>query len=159
MAADNNTTTRLLTLLNVSATKAGKRKWADYVPAEKLNKRKTKTVKTVSITEQANETPQVSREDKDEMDVDEEAQETKEIEEDTVEGVSSEHQFSVTGRIEYLKKLLFIRFHRPIRIAFWLQPFLSVRSFEKCCRQSPLEAFQIVKRKTRSYIRVFARKR
>ncbi|KAK7443522.1 rRNA-binding ribosome biosynthesis protein utp25 [Stygiomarasmius scandens] len=85
MAADNNTTTRLLTLLNVSATKAGKRKWADYVPAEKLNKRKTKTVKTVSITEQADETPQISREDEDEMDVDEEAQETKEIEEDTVE--------------------------------------------------------------------------
>lgn len=37
------TTTRLLTLLNVSATKAGKRKWTsvDDFPAEKLNKRKT----------------------------------------------------------------------------------------------------------------------
>ena len=36
-------TTRLLTLLNVSATKAGKRKWSDteqYIPAQKLNKRK-----------------------------------------------------------------------------------------------------------------------
>ncbi|KAJ7899088.1 digestive organ expansion factor [Mycena leptocephala] len=37
------TTTRLLTLLNVSATKAGKRKWTavDDFPSEKLNKRKT----------------------------------------------------------------------------------------------------------------------
>jgi U3 small nucleolar RNA-associated protein 25 len=37
----NDTTTRLLTLLNVSATKAGKRKWtaADEFPSEKLNKR------------------------------------------------------------------------------------------------------------------------
>ncbi|KAE9403904.1 digestive organ expansion factor, partial [Gymnopus androsaceus JB14] len=33
-------TTRLLTLLNVSATKAGKKKWEPYVPANKLNKRK-----------------------------------------------------------------------------------------------------------------------
>ncbi|KAJ7282889.1 digestive organ expansion factor [Mycena rebaudengoi] len=40
MAAE--TTTRLLTLLNVSATKAGKRKWdaVDEVRSEKLNKRK-----------------------------------------------------------------------------------------------------------------------
>ncbi|KAJ7045868.1 digestive organ expansion factor [Mycena alexandri] len=38
----DSTTTRLLTLLNVSATKAGsKRKWTDEFPAEKLNKRKT----------------------------------------------------------------------------------------------------------------------
>lgn len=40
----NSTTTRLLTLLNVSATKAGKRKWnvvEDSAPAEKLNKRKS----------------------------------------------------------------------------------------------------------------------
>ncbi|KAJ7187894.1 digestive organ expansion factor [Mycena filopes] len=38
----DSTTTRLLTLLNVSATKAGsKRKWTDEFPSEKLNKRKT----------------------------------------------------------------------------------------------------------------------
>lgn len=40
----NSTTTRLLTLLNVSATKAGKRQWnyaEDSAPAEKLNKRKS----------------------------------------------------------------------------------------------------------------------
>jgi U3 small nucleolar RNA-associated protein 25 len=39
----NSTTTKLLTLLNVSATKIGKRKRtkSDFVPAEKLNKRKS----------------------------------------------------------------------------------------------------------------------
>ncbi|KAJ3726901.1 digestive organ expansion factor [Lentinula raphanica] len=41
MVDENSTTTRLLTLLNVSATKAGKRKWEPYVPADKLNKRKS----------------------------------------------------------------------------------------------------------------------
>lgn len=44
MAIDkgSETTTKLLTLLNVSATKAGKRKWSSEPsrPAEKLNKRK-----------------------------------------------------------------------------------------------------------------------
>ena len=39
----NSVTTKLLTLLNVSATRIGKRKRAedDFVPAEKLNKRKS----------------------------------------------------------------------------------------------------------------------
>ncbi|KAJ3896208.1 digestive organ expansion factor [Lentinula edodes] len=41
MVDENTTTTRLLTLLNVSATKAGKKKWEPYVPAVKLNKRKS----------------------------------------------------------------------------------------------------------------------
>lgn len=45
MAIDrgNGTTTQLLTLLNVSATKAGKRKWLldDLKPTQKLNKRRT----------------------------------------------------------------------------------------------------------------------
>ncbi|KAJ7451734.1 digestive organ expansion factor [Mycena galericulata] len=43
MSDANSTTTRLLTLLNVSATKAGKRKWAavDEFASEKLNKRKS----------------------------------------------------------------------------------------------------------------------
>ncbi|CAK5281318.1 unnamed protein product [Mycena citricolor] len=43
MDAANATTTKLLTLLNVSAIKAGKRKWEEVVdvPAEKLNKRKS----------------------------------------------------------------------------------------------------------------------
>lgn len=44
MAIDrgNETTTQLLTLLNVSATKSGKRKWIldDARPSEKLNKRR-----------------------------------------------------------------------------------------------------------------------
>ena len=40
---ENGTTTQLLTLLNVSATKAGKRKWIldDVQPTQKLNKRRT----------------------------------------------------------------------------------------------------------------------
>jgi len=39
----NSVTTKLLTLLNVSATRIGKRKRGqdDFVPAEKLNKRKS----------------------------------------------------------------------------------------------------------------------
>ena len=39
----NSITTRLLTLLNVSATKIGKRKRIeeDFIPSEKLNKRKS----------------------------------------------------------------------------------------------------------------------
>lgn len=39
----NSVTTRLLTLLNVSATKIGKRKRIeqDFIPSEKLNKRKS----------------------------------------------------------------------------------------------------------------------
>lgn len=41
MVDENTTTTRLLTLLNVSATKAGKKEWEPYVPAVKLNKRKS----------------------------------------------------------------------------------------------------------------------
>jgi hypothetical protein len=40
----NSTTTRLLTLLNISATRAGKRKRTDeFVPSQKLNKRKSIT--------------------------------------------------------------------------------------------------------------------
>jgi len=41
----NSVTTKLLTLLNISATKIGKRKRIDddFVPAEKLNKRKSVT--------------------------------------------------------------------------------------------------------------------
>ncbi|KAJ7646964.1 digestive organ expansion factor [Roridomyces roridus] len=55
MTDANSTTTRLLTLLNVSATKAGKRKWTavDGFPTEKLNKR-TKSVgfaATAEVTE------------------------------------------------------------------------------------------------------------
>jgi U3 small nucleolar RNA-associated protein 25 len=54
MAIDDGTnpTTKLLTLLNVSATKVNKRKRPvdDYVPAEKLNKRKTISFsETVSV--------------------------------------------------------------------------------------------------------------
>ncbi|KAF8893541.1 hypothetical protein BD779DRAFT_1661040 [Infundibulicybe gibba] len=43
MDDDNSTTTRLLTLLNVSATKSGKRKWIteEHPQSEKLNKRKS----------------------------------------------------------------------------------------------------------------------
>ena len=44
----NSVTTKLLTLLNISATKIGKRKRIDddFVPAEKLNKRKSVTIAT-----------------------------------------------------------------------------------------------------------------
>lgn len=45
VAADgNSTTTKLLTLLNVSATRLGKRKWDgvdEFKPGEKINKRKS----------------------------------------------------------------------------------------------------------------------
>lgn len=64
----NSTTTRLLTLLNVSATKAGKRKRTyelDAPPTEKLNKRKS-----VRYTSTEKENPVISTEvttEKDEM--------------------------------------------------------------------------------------------
>ncbi|KAJ6521901.1 digestive organ expansion factor [Mycena vulgaris] len=58
MSDPNSTTTRLLTLLNVSATKAGKRKWTavEEFPAEKLNKRKTARF-TLEETSLSEETP------------------------------------------------------------------------------------------------------
>jgi len=52
MTIDDGTavTTKLLTLLNVSATKLGKRKQDEFIPAEKLNKRKSISFSdTVSI--------------------------------------------------------------------------------------------------------------
>ena len=55
MAIDrgNETTTQLLTLLNVSATKAGKRKWIldDAKPVEKLNKRRNVQFGEVQVKE------------------------------------------------------------------------------------------------------------
>ncbi|KAJ7594530.1 digestive organ expansion factor [Mycena floridula] len=52
MDDSNSTTTKLLTLLNVSATKLGKRKWLDVVePTVKLNNRKS-----VRLTEATEET-------------------------------------------------------------------------------------------------------
>lgn len=55
MAIDrgNETTTQLLTLLNVSATKAGKRKWIldDTKPVEKLNKRRNVQFGEVQVNE------------------------------------------------------------------------------------------------------------
>jgi len=56
----NSVTTKLLTLLNVSATRIGKRKRAedDFVPAEKLNKRKSITfaepIQTKATSEKEN---------------------------------------------------------------------------------------------------------
>lgn len=48
----NETTTQLLTLLNVSATKAGKRKWEsdDTRPKEKLNKRRVVLLDEPTVT-------------------------------------------------------------------------------------------------------------
>ncbi|KAJ7680675.1 digestive organ expansion factor [Mycena polygramma] len=58
----DSTTTRLLTLLNVSATKAGKRKWTavDNVPSEKLNKRKTARFVVASDSEEPDAVPAVT---------------------------------------------------------------------------------------------------
>lgn len=52
----NSTTTRLLTLLNVSATKIGKRKRVEenFIPSEKLNKRKS-TEPNTTAEEKENE--------------------------------------------------------------------------------------------------------
>lgn len=51
---DSSTTTRLLTLLNVSATKSGKRKWdsEDTPRVEKLNKRKSVRLDTEETSDQ-----------------------------------------------------------------------------------------------------------
>ena len=57
---ENNSTTRLLTLLNVSATKYGRRKWSvSQGPTQKLNKRKSVVVveeKAEDITMSVEET-------------------------------------------------------------------------------------------------------
>ena len=60
----NSVTTKLLTLLNISATKIGKRKRVDddFVPAEKLNKRKSVTIVTESPTEKSSEQEDVTAE-------------------------------------------------------------------------------------------------
>jgi U3 small nucleolar RNA-associated protein 25 len=60
----NSITTKLLTLLNVSATKIGKRKRVDddFVPAEKLNKRKSVIIATESPTEKSSEQEDVTAE-------------------------------------------------------------------------------------------------
>ena len=54
----NSITTRLLTLLNVSATKIGKRKRIeqDFIPSEKLNKRKSTEPNASSSEEKENDT-------------------------------------------------------------------------------------------------------
>jgi U3 small nucleolar RNA-associated protein 25 len=90
MANNNTTTTRLLTLLNVSATKAGKRKWAaydDYSPVQKLNKRKNKSVKTVSVPGEIDQVSAPAPTTKDpEMEIGEGNWEVEEVSDDTVEG-------------------------------------------------------------------------
>ena len=62
MAIDrgNETTTQLLTLLNVSATKAGKRKWIldDSRPSEKLNKRRSVQFEEASSSERDDAQPE-----------------------------------------------------------------------------------------------------
>ena len=52
----NSITTRLLTLLNVSATRIGKRKRIDedFIPSEKLNKRKSTEPNASSSEEKEN---------------------------------------------------------------------------------------------------------
>ncbi|GJE85252.1 digestive organ expansion factor [Phanerochaete sordida] len=66
MAIDrgNETTTQLLTLLNVSATKAGKRKWIldDTRPSEKLNKRRNVQFGEVQVNE-LEDTPEETAQD------------------------------------------------------------------------------------------------
>ena len=60
----NSVTTKLLTLLNISATQIGKRKRVDddFVPAEKLNKRKSVTIVTESPAEKSSEQEDVTAE-------------------------------------------------------------------------------------------------
>ena len=60
----NSVTTKLLTLLNISATKIGKRKRVDdeFVPAEKLNKRKSVTIAIEAPTEKSSEQKEVTAE-------------------------------------------------------------------------------------------------
>lgn len=78
----NSITTRLLTLLNVSATKIGKRKRIeqDFIPSEKLNKRKsTGTEPTASSSEEkendaANEEGTVPATNGEDVEMEDEAQ-------------------------------------------------------------------------------------
>lgn len=82
-------TTRLLTLLNVSATKFNKRKRTDdeFVPAEKLNKRKPTAF--VEPTNNQEDSEDVTMEAVKEKEiVAEEAEEEENLNEDVTEGVS-----------------------------------------------------------------------
>lgn len=79
MAIDDSssTTTRLLTLLNVSATKAGKRKrtYEESKPVEKLNKKRAVVV--APVLEHSTNTPEPSstaEENEDNMQVDAEGE-------------------------------------------------------------------------------------
>lgn len=78
----NSITTRLLTLLNVSATRIGKRKRIeqDFIPSEKLNKRKSTEPNASSSEEKENDAakeegtvPATNGED---VEMDDEAQDT-----------------------------------------------------------------------------------
>ena len=66
----NSTTTRLLTLLNVSAVKTGKRKrgFGDSIPVQKLNKRKSVLFTDVPNDKQKSVTPNVMAEAEDTVD-------------------------------------------------------------------------------------------
>ncbi|KAF5377707.1 hypothetical protein D9757_009357 [Collybiopsis confluens] len=79
MSDENTTTTKLLTLLNVSATKAGK-KWDPYIPAHKLNRRKS-TQLPEDITEKAPQDFQIvnGEEDQEMAEPDEERQDPYEL--------------------------------------------------------------------------------
>lgn len=86
MAIDrgNETTTQLLTLLNVSATKAGKRKWIldDTRPSEKLNKRRNVQFGEVQVNELSDSPAEPSAENADEDATMGELEEVRETEEE-----------------------------------------------------------------------------
>ncbi|KAJ3842208.1 digestive organ expansion factor [Lentinula raphanica] len=85
MVDENSTTTRLLTLLNVSATKAGKRKWEPYVPADKLNKRK-------SVKLMENESPAIEENSEDVQMADAVQEQETIIEEDETEDTTDPYE-------------------------------------------------------------------
>lgn len=96
MAIDrgNETTTQLLTLLNVSATKAGKRKWIldDARPSEKLNKRRNVQFDEGKINELEDTPEEVPKEDAEGDAVMDDTEEVKEVEEDE-EAVQGTYSF------------------------------------------------------------------
>lgn len=96
------TTTRLLTLLNVSAVKAGKRKWTeDSTPTvtEKLNKRKSARIALADANENAGgATAEATVDEEDEV-VGETGDAQEAPEEDEAEGAPNNNLVNMTVRV------------------------------------------------------------
>lgn len=132
MEDGNSTTTQLLTLLNVSATKLGKRKWdAEKGPSEKLNKRKiVQLIATEPPSGAAVEVPQ--------------PEEVLREENDDLQGMCSLH-----CRLIHLISNFRHRHLGSLRGTFWMYPYCAGRVLEDCGGQRRMGVPKIKERQAR----------